>query len=55
MSKTTRERLGQDDAQILRLESPVLKGHTGKVLVIAPGAGGRPCPWSGFATWFAIE
>jgi Wax ester synthase/diacylglycerol acyltransferase catalytic domain/WS/DGAT C-terminal domain len=42
MSKATRERLGQDDAQILRLESPVIKGHTGKVLVIAPGAGGRP-------------
>jgi diacylglycerol O-acyltransferase len=42
MSKTTRERLGQDDARILRLESPVIKGHTGKVLVIAPGAGGRP-------------
>jgi Wax ester synthase/diacylglycerol acyltransferase catalytic domain/WS/DGAT C-terminal domain len=42
MSKTTRERVGLGDAQILRLESPVIKGHTGKVLVIAPGAGGRP-------------
>jgi WS/DGAT/MGAT family acyltransferase len=38
----TRERLSQDDAQILRLESPVIKGHTGKVLIVAPGAEGRP-------------
>ncbi len=41
MGKATRERLSQDDAQILRLESPVIKGHTGKVLVIAPGSDGR--------------
>jgi diacylglycerol O-acyltransferase len=36
-----REKLTQDDAQILRLESPVIKGHTGKVLIVAPGSGGR--------------
>jgi WS/DGAT/MGAT family acyltransferase len=41
VSKATRERLNQDDAQILRLESPVIKGHTGKVLVVAPGSDGR--------------
>jgi diacylglycerol O-acyltransferase / wax synthase len=41
MGKATREPLSQDDAQILRLESPVIKGHTGKVLVIAPGSDGR--------------
>jgi Wax ester synthase-like Acyl-CoA acyltransferase domain/WS/DGAT C-terminal domain len=35
-----RERLSQDDAQILRLESPVIKGHTGKVLIVAAGSGG---------------
>jgi len=40
MSKATRERLSQDDAQILRLESAVIKGHTGKVIVIAPGSDG---------------
>jgi WS/DGAT/MGAT family acyltransferase len=42
MAKATRERLSQDDAQILRLESAVIKGHTGKVLVVAPGSDGRP-------------
>jgi diacylglycerol O-acyltransferase len=42
MGKATRERLSQDDVQILRLESPVIKGHTGKVLVAAPGSDGRP-------------
>jgi diacylglycerol O-acyltransferase / wax synthase len=42
MAKATRERLSQDDAQILRLESPVIKGHTGKVLIVAPGSDGRP-------------
>jgi diacylglycerol O-acyltransferase / wax synthase len=36
----TRELLSQDDAQILRLESAVIKGHTGKVIVIAPGPSG---------------
>jgi diacylglycerol O-acyltransferase / wax synthase len=40
MGKGTRERLSQDDAQILRLESPVIKGHTGKVLIVAPGSDG---------------
>ncbi|HEX3294746.1 MAG TPA: wax ester/triacylglycerol synthase domain-containing protein [Solirubrobacterales bacterium] len=40
MGKTTRERLSQDDAQILRLESPVIKGHTGKVVIVAPGSDG---------------
>jgi WS/DGAT/MGAT family acyltransferase len=38
--RATRERLSQDDAQILRLESPAIKGHTGKVLVVAPGSEG---------------
>ena len=41
MSSATRERLSQDDAQILRLESRAIKGHTGKVLVVAPGSDGR--------------
>jgi diacylglycerol O-acyltransferase len=41
MPNATRERLSQDDAQILRLESPAIKGHTGKVLIVAPGDGGR--------------
>jgi WS/DGAT/MGAT family acyltransferase len=36
-----REKLSQDDAQILRLESPPIKGHTGKVLVVAPGSDGK--------------
>ena len=36
-----RDRLSQDDAQILRLESPVIKGHTGKVLIVAPGSDGQ--------------
>ncbi|HEY6654995.1 MAG TPA: wax ester/triacylglycerol synthase domain-containing protein [Solirubrobacterales bacterium] len=40
MATGGRERLTQDDAQILRLESPVIKGHTGKVLIVAPGSGG---------------
>jgi diacylglycerol O-acyltransferase / wax synthase len=42
MARATRERLNQDDAQILRLESPVIKGHTGKVIIIAPGSDGSP-------------
>jgi diacylglycerol O-acyltransferase len=42
MTPTTRERLSIDDAQILRLESAVIKGHTGKVLIIAPDSDGRP-------------
>ena len=37
-----RERLSVDDAQILRLESPVIKGHTGKVLILAPDSAGNP-------------
>ncbi len=41
MSSATRERLSQDDAQILRLESRAIKGHTGKVLVVAAGSDGR--------------
>jgi diacylglycerol O-acyltransferase len=40
MSPAVRERLSVDDAQILRLESPVIKGHTGKVLIVAPDSGG---------------
>jgi diacylglycerol O-acyltransferase / wax synthase len=42
MGPAARERLSVDDAQILRLESPVIKGHTGKVLIVAPDSGGRP-------------
>ena len=42
MSPATRERLSLDDAQILRLESPVIKGHTGKVLILAPDSAGEP-------------
>jgi diacylglycerol O-acyltransferase len=39
---TTRERLSTDDAQILRLESATIKGHTGKVLVLAPDSTAAP-------------
>ena len=42
MSPATRERLSVDDAQILRLESPVIKGHTGKILILAPDSAGEP-------------
>src|SRR4051794_6793676 len=42
MSPATGERLSVDDAQILRLESPVIKGHTGKVLILAPDSAGEP-------------
>jgi diacylglycerol O-acyltransferase / wax synthase len=35
------EPLSFDDAQILRLESDVIKGHTGKVLLLGPDADGR--------------
>jgi WS/DGAT/MGAT family acyltransferase len=35
-----RERLSVDDAQILRLESAAIKGHTGKVLILAPDSAG---------------
>jgi diacylglycerol O-acyltransferase len=42
MSGGTRERLSVDDAQILRLESAVIKGHTGKVLILAPDSQGLP-------------
>ena len=41
MSAVTRERLSVDDAQILRLESAAIKGHTGKVLILAPDSKGR--------------
>jgi diacylglycerol O-acyltransferase / wax synthase len=34
------EPLSLDDAQILRLESAAIKGHTGKLLVLAPGPSG---------------
>ena len=40
MSPPARERLSVDDAQILRLESPAIKGHTGKLLILAPDSGG---------------
>jgi WS/DGAT/MGAT family acyltransferase len=42
MSPATRERLSLDDTQMLRLESAAIKGHTGKVLVVAPGSDGLP-------------
>src|SRR3954447_25972362 len=42
MSPATGERLSVDDAQILRLESQVIKGHTGKVLITAPDSAGEP-------------
>ncbi|HEX5821517.1 MAG TPA: wax ester/triacylglycerol synthase domain-containing protein [Solirubrobacterales bacterium] len=42
MSAAARERLSVDDAQILRLESQVIKGHTGKVLILAPDSEGEP-------------
>jgi WS/DGAT/MGAT family acyltransferase len=34
------EPLSFDDAQLLRLESAAIKGHTGKLLVLAPGSDG---------------
>jgi diacylglycerol O-acyltransferase / wax synthase len=40
MNDPSPERLSVDDAQLLRLESAAIKGHTGKLLVLAPGAGG---------------
>jgi WS/DGAT/MGAT family acyltransferase len=42
MSPATRERLSVDDAQILRLESATIKGHTGKVLIVAPDSASNP-------------
>jgi diacylglycerol O-acyltransferase len=36
-----RERLSVDDAQILRLETSAIKGHTGKVMILAPDSQGR--------------
>jgi diacylglycerol O-acyltransferase len=42
MSPAARERLNVDDAQILRLESATIKGHTGKVLILAPNSLARP-------------
>jgi WS/DGAT/MGAT family acyltransferase len=44
MMPAARERLSQDDAQILRLESSAIKGHTGKVLVLAPDEHGDALP-----------
>jgi WS/DGAT/MGAT family acyltransferase len=43
-STTPKERLSVDDAQILRLETAAIKGHTGKVLILAPDSEGRPLP-----------
>jgi WS/DGAT/MGAT family acyltransferase len=40
MAPSERELLSVDDAQILGLESDAIKGHTGKVIIVAPGAGG---------------
>jgi diacylglycerol O-acyltransferase / wax synthase len=42
VSTATGERLSVDDAQILRLESTAIKGHTGKVLILAPDSTGNP-------------
>jgi hypothetical protein len=42
VSPATGERLSLDDAQILRLESAAIKGHTGKVLILAPDSTGSP-------------
>ncbi len=42
MSTPEREPLSFDDAQILRLESATIKGHTGKVLIVGPGPSGKP-------------
>ena len=41
------ERLSFDDAQILRLESDAIKGHTGKLVVLDPNDGGRPLTAAG--------
>jgi Wax ester synthase/diacylglycerol acyltransferase catalytic domain/WS/DGAT C-terminal domain len=46
MPTATRERLSQDDAHILQLESDAIKGHTGKVIVVAPSSQGEPLPVS---------
>jgi diacylglycerol O-acyltransferase / wax synthase len=40
MNEPANEPLSVDDAQILRLESAAIKGHTGKLLVLAPDADG---------------
>jgi diacylglycerol O-acyltransferase len=40
MNAPSHEPLSVDDAQILRLESAAIKGHTGKLLVLAPDADG---------------
>jgi WS/DGAT/MGAT family acyltransferase len=41
MNPAKAEPLSQDDAQILRLESATIKGHTGKVLLLAPDSAGK--------------
>jgi diacylglycerol O-acyltransferase / wax synthase len=42
MSPATREPMSVDDCEILRLESAAIKGHTGKVLIMAPDSAGAP-------------
>jgi diacylglycerol O-acyltransferase len=42
LEATYPERLSFDDAQILRLESAAIKGHTGKISLVEPGADGSP-------------
>src|SRR5215213_5538825 len=42
MSPATRERMSVDDAEVLRLESAAIKGHTGKVLILAPDSAAKP-------------
>jgi len=42
METSAGEPLSLDDAQILGLESDAIKGHTGKLIVLEPDAGGDP-------------
>jgi WS/DGAT/MGAT family acyltransferase len=42
MSSAARERMSADDVEILRLESAAIKGHTGKVMILAPDSEGAP-------------
>jgi WS/DGAT/MGAT family acyltransferase len=42
MGYARRERMNVDDTEILRLESAAIKGHTGKVLILAPDSAGEP-------------
>jgi diacylglycerol O-acyltransferase / wax synthase len=50
MSYARREQMNVDDTEILRLESAAIKGHTGKVLVLAPDSAGEPLSVSALRT-----